>query len=70
MTFEEFWTRPSTCCGVVGTWTYGALKRQFALDDALLEDVKVERIKGQRLAMDMTFWLPQIEVVLAQVEGR
>ena len=32
--------------------TYRALQRQFELDDALLEDVKVELIKGQRLAVD------------------
>src|SRR5437762_1208319 len=32
--------------------TYRALQRQFDLDDALLEDVKVELIKGQRLAVD------------------
>ena len=32
--------------------TYRALQRQFQLDDAFLEDVKVELIKGQRLAVD------------------
>ena len=32
--------------------TYRALKRQFQLDDAVLEDLKVELIKGQRLAAD------------------
>ena len=32
--------------------TYRALQRQFDLDDSLLEDVKVELIKGQRLAVD------------------
>ena len=32
--------------------TYRALQRQFELDDALLEDLKVELIKGQRLAVD------------------
>jgi hypothetical protein len=103
-----------------GRVTYGALKRQFNLDDTFLDDVKAEIIKGQRLAsaaecyrqalaeelgmrplqghchlglgtlhartgrrqqahaelsaaitlyraMDMTFWLPQAEAVLAQV---
>jgi class 3 adenylate cyclase/tetratricopeptide (TPR) repeat protein len=32
--------------------TYRALQRQFQMDDAFLEDVKVELIKGQRLAVD------------------
>ena len=35
-----------------GRLTYGALKRQFQLDDAYLEDLKAELIEGQRLAMD------------------
>jgi hypothetical protein len=35
-----------------GCVTYSTLKRQFQLDDAALEDVKNERIKGQRLAVD------------------
>ena len=58
------------------------MQRQFDLDDAALEDVKdsTELIRGldpeaaQQLLdpalhhmMDMTFWLPQAEVVLAQV---
>src|SRR5207247_197671 len=32
--------------------TYGTLKRQFQLDDAALEDLQNELIKGQRLARD------------------
>ena len=32
--------------------TYRALKRHFQLDDAVLEDLTVELIKGQRLAVD------------------
>src|SRR6185295_8227857 len=35
-----------------GRLTYGALKRQFQLDDAYLEDLKAELIEGQRLAVD------------------
>jgi hypothetical protein len=35
-----------------GRITYRALKRQFNLDDAFLEDLTVELIKGQRLARD------------------
>src|SRR5262249_42456149 len=32
--------------------TYRTLKRQFQLDDEALEDLKVELIEGQRLAID------------------
>jgi class 3 adenylate cyclase/tetratricopeptide (TPR) repeat protein len=35
-----------------GRVTYRLLKRQFQLDDGALDDVKVELIKGQRLAAD------------------
>src|SRR4029453_16776065 len=35
-----------------GRLTYRTLKRQFQLDDAALEDLKIELIKGQRLAVD------------------
>src|SRR5215471_3729027 len=35
-----------------GRVTYRALKREFQLDDAFLEDVKDELIKAQRLAVD------------------
>ena len=33
-----------------GRVTYRTLKRQFQLDDAALEDLKIELIEGQRLA--------------------
>ena len=32
--------------------SYGALKRRFQLDDAYLEDLKVELIEAQQLARD------------------
>ena len=32
--------------------TYRTLKRQFALDDEALEDLKFELIEGQRVAVD------------------
>jgi hypothetical protein len=35
-----------------GRVTYHALKREFQLDDAFLEDLKDELIKAQRLAVD------------------
>ena len=35
-----------------GRVTYRTLQRQFQLDDAALEDLKLELITGQRLAVD------------------
>jgi hypothetical protein len=35
-----------------GRVTYRTLKRQFTLDDEALADLKIELIKGQRLAID------------------
>jgi hypothetical protein len=35
-----------------GRVSYGALKRRFKLDDAYLEDLKVELIEAQQLARD------------------
>ena len=35
-----------------GRVSYRALKRQFALDDAYLDDLKVEIIEVQQLAVD------------------
>ena len=35
-----------------GRVAYRTLKRQFQLDDEALEDLKIERITGQRLAVD------------------
>ena len=35
-----------------GRVTYRTLKRQFDLDDEALEDLKIELIKGQQLAVD------------------
>ena len=35
-----------------GRLTYGALKRQFQLDDEYLADLKAELIDGQRVAVD------------------
>ena len=40
------------CCKRQGRISYGALKRRFQLDDAYLEDLKVELIEAQRLAYD------------------
>jgi len=63
--------------------SYWALKRRFDLHDDDIPGLKDEIITARQLAcialsaamalyraMDMTFWLPQTEVALAQVEGR
>ncbi|HSF31522.1 MAG TPA: adenylate/guanylate cyclase domain-containing protein [Candidatus Tectomicrobia bacterium] len=52
MTFEEILDQAIAILQRRGRLTYGALKRQFNLDDAFLEDLKEELIYGQRLAMD------------------
>ena len=49
-----------------GRASYRALKRQFVLDDAYLEDMKIEIIKVQQLAVDqdgeMLVWTGETEV--------
>ena len=52
MTFEEILDQVIAMLQRRGRLTYGALKRQFQLDDAYLEDLKNELIAGQRLAID------------------
>jgi class 3 adenylate cyclase len=52
MTFEEILDQAIAMLQRRGRLTYGALKRQFQLDDAYLEDLKNELIEGQRLAID------------------
>src|SRR5713101_689541 len=50
MTFEEILDQAIAMLQRRGRLTYGTLKRQFQLDDAALEDLTNELIKGQRLA--------------------
>jgi class 3 adenylate cyclase len=52
MHFEEILDQAIAMLQRRGRVTYRALKRQFHLDDAFLEDLTVELIKGQRLARD------------------
>src|SRR5437867_7974620 len=52
MTFEEVLDQAIAMLQRRGRVTYRTLKRQFQLDDEALEDLKVELIKGQRLAVD------------------
>jgi hypothetical protein len=52
MTFEEILDEAIAMLQRRGRLTYGALKRQFQLDDAYLDDLKAELIEGQRVAVD------------------
>jgi len=52
VTFEEVVDQALAMLQRRGRVTYRMLKRQFDLDDEALEDLKLELIKGQRLAVD------------------
>jgi hypothetical protein len=52
MTFEELVDQAIAMLQRRGRVTYRALKRQFQLDDDVLEDLTGEIIKAQRLAVD------------------
>jgi class 3 adenylate cyclase len=69
MTFEEILDQAIAMLQRRGRLTYGALKRQFQLDDAYLEDLKNELIAGQRLAIDeggnVLIWTGETESVAA-----
>src|SRR5262252_5381557 len=52
MTFEELLDQAIDLLQRRGRVTYRTLKRQFQLDDDVLEDLKEELIYGQRLAVD------------------
>jgi TOMM system kinase/cyclase fusion protein len=52
MTFEEILDQALDMLRRRGRVTYGALKRQFNLDDAYLEDLKNKIVDGQQQAVD------------------
>jgi len=52
MTFEEILDQAIAMLQRRGRVTYRALKRQFNLDDAFLEDLKEELLYGQRLVVE------------------
>jgi hypothetical protein len=52
MTFDEILDQAIAMLQRRGRLTYGALKRQFDIDDAYLEDLKNELVNGQQLAVD------------------
>src|SRR5437764_5124271 len=52
MEFADLLEQTITLLQRQGRISYGALKRRFQLDDAYLEDLKVELIEAQQLARD------------------
>ena len=52
MEFEDVLAQTIALLQRQGRLSYGALKRRFQLDDAYLEDLKVELIEAQHLARD------------------
>src|SRR5215831_5120519 len=52
MTFEEVLTQALAMLQRQGRVSYRALKRQFALDDEYLKDLKAEIIEVHQLAVD------------------
>ena len=70
MTFEEILDQAIAMLQRLGRLTYGALKRQFQLDDAYLEDLKNELIEGQRLAVDDLVDYLRVELLGQRGEAR
>src|SRR5215475_6268437 len=66
MTFEEILDQAIAMLQRRGRLTYGALKRQFQLDEAYLDDLKAELIEGQRVAMDedgrVLVWIGGVDI--------
>src|SRR5215472_12311645 len=67
MTFDNILDQAIAMLQRRGRLTYRTLKRQFALDDEALEDLKFELIEGQRLATDengtVLVWIGETESV-------
>jgi class 3 adenylate cyclase len=67
VTFNEVLSQTIAMLHQHGRVSYRALKRQFALDDAFLEDLKYELIEVQQLAMDhdgtMLVWTGEARAV-------
>jgi hypothetical protein len=71
VTFEEVLTQTIAMLQRLGRVSYRALKRQFALDDAFLEDLKYELTEIQHLAVDhdgtMLVWTGDASTATAPV---
>src|SRR5262244_55266 len=52
MEFADILEQTITLLQHQGRISYGALKRRFGLDDAYLEDLKIELVEAQQLARD------------------
>ncbi|MGB5056345.1 MAG: adenylate/guanylate cyclase domain-containing protein, partial [Nitrospirales bacterium] len=71
MTFEEILDATMRLLESRKRITYGALKRQFSLDDEFLDDLKAELIKAQRVAVDeggeVLVWTGRSEATSSQI---
>src|SRR6516225_10025101 len=69
MTFEEILDQAMAMLQRRGRVSYRALKRQFDLDDAYVEDVKLELIEVHQVAVDqdntMLVWTGDTALVVA-----
>ena len=74
VTFEEILTQASAILQRLGRVSYRALKRQFALDDAFLEDLRYELIEIQQRAVDhdgiMLVWTGETSTAAAPLQPR
>ncbi len=66
MTFDDMLEQVITLLKRQGRVSYRALKRRFDLDDDYIEDVKIELIKAQQLAVDEN---EEILVWVGEAEG-
>src|SRR5207244_848313 len=71
MTFDDILAQVITLLKRQGRVSYRALKRRFDLDDAYIEDVKIELIKAQQLAVDeneeILVWVGESEDVSVSI---
>ena len=60
MEFEEILEQVITLLQHQGRVSYGALKRRLKLDDDYLEDLKIELIEAERLAVETSMTLSEL----------
>ena len=70
MTFEEILDHPLDMPQRRGRISYRALKRQFALDDAYLDDLKADCAPCPMASMAITTATPMITPSIVNVERR
>src|SRR5712691_2404850 len=73
MNFEEILDHAIAMLQRRGRVTYRTLKRQFQLDDDVLEDLKEELIYGQRLGVDedgrVLVWVGEVSTPAASISS-